>query len=131
MEKQIQDACGGLLPFALASSLCEQLRTRLIKEAEIATWDSAYKALKERNEELLEHLEGNEFWESVPGLSFKPSLRHSIHKGMTNLLTEQLQPPETLKNLRRVHFLSSPESQQLLSWINSCLSRVPERFHRL
>ena len=131
LEKQIQEACGELLPFALASSLCEQLRTRLIKEAEIATWDSAYKALKERNQELLERLERNEFWESVPGLSLKSSLRNSIHKEMTDLLTEQLQPPETFKNLRRVHFLSSPESQQLLSWINSCLSRVPERFHRL
>ena len=131
LEKQIQEACSGLLPFALAASLCEQLRTRLIKEAEIATWDSAYKALKERNQELLEQLERNEFWESVPELSFKSSLRNSIHKGMTNLLTEQLQPPETLKNLRQVHFLSSPESQQLLDWINSCLSRVPERFHRL
>ena len=131
LEKQIQEACSGLLPFALAASLCEQLRTRLIKEAEIATWDSAYKALKERNQELLEQLERNEFWESVPGLSFKSSLRNSLHKGMINLLTEQLQPPETLKNLRRVHFLSPPESQQLLSWINSCLSRVPERFHRL
>ena len=131
LEKQIQEACSGLLPFALAASLCEQLRTRLIKEAEIVTWDSAYKALKERNQELLEQLERNEFWESVPGLSFKSSLRNSIHKGVTNLLTEQLQPPETLKNLRRVHFLSPPESQQLLNWINSCLSRVPERFHRL
>ena len=79
----------------------------------------------------MEQLEGNEFWESVPELLLKPSLRDSIHKGMTNLLTEQLQPPETLKDLHRVHLLSLPESQQLLSWINSCLSRVPERFHEL
>ena len=52
LEKQIQEACGGLLPFAFADSLCEQLRTRLIKEAEVEEWNSAHKALKERNQTL-------------------------------------------------------------------------------
>ena len=131
LEKQMRDACGGLFPFALAASLCGQLRTRLIKEAEIETWDSAHKALKKRNRELLEQLEGDEFWESVPGLSPKSSLRDSIHSGIANLLTEQLQPPETLKDLRRIHSLSPPESQQLLSWIDLCHSEVPEGFHKL
>ncbi len=131
LEKQIQDACGGLLPFALAASLCEQLRTRLIKEAEIEAWDSAHKALKERNRELLAQLEGNEFWESVLGLPPKPSLRDSIHSRIANLLTKQLQPPEALKDVYRIHSLSPPESQQLLSWIDSCLSEIPEGFHKL
>ena len=120
-----------LLPFALAASLCEQLRTRLIKETEIEAWDSAHKALKERNRELLEQLEGNEFWESVPGLSPKPSLRDSIHIRIANLLTKQLQSPESLKDLRRIHSLSPPESQRLLGWIDSCLSEIPEGFHKL
>ena len=105
LEKQIQEACGGLLPFALAASLCEQLRTQLIKETEIEAWDSAHKALKERNRELLEQLEENEFWESVPGLSPKPSLRDSIHIRIATLLTKQLQSPESLKDLRRIHSL--------------------------
>ena len=131
LEKQIQEACGGLLPFALAASLCEQLRTRLIKETEIEAWDSAHKALKERNRELLEQLEENEFWESVPGLSPKPSLRDSIHIRIANLLTKQLQLPESLKDLRRIHSLSPPESQRLLGWVDSCLSEIPEGFHKL
>ena len=131
LKEQIQEACGELLPFALAASLCVQLRTRLIKEAEVETWDSAYKALKERNRELLEQLEGNEFWESMPKSSPEPSLRDFIHKGMTKLLTKQLQPPKTLKDLRRVHFLSPFDSQRLLNWIDSCLAEVPERFHEL
>ena len=131
LEKQIQEACGGLLPFALAASLCEQLRTRLITEAEIEAWGSAHKALKERNRELLEQLEEEKFWESMPDLSPKSSLRDSLHSKIANLLTEQLQQPEAFTGIYRIHSLSPPESQQLLSWINSCLSRVPERFHRL
>ena len=91
MEKQIQEACSGLLPFALAASLCEQLRTRLIKETEIEAWDSSHKALKERNRELLEQLEGDEFWESVPGLSPNSPLRDSINGTIANLLTKQSQ----------------------------------------
>ena len=131
LEKQIQEECGGLFPFALAVSLCERLRTRLITEAEIEAWDSAHKALKERNRELLEQLEGDKFWESVPGLPLNSSLRDSLHSKIVNLLTEQLQQPETLKDTNRIHSLSPPESQQLLNWINSCLSEVPERFHKL
>ena len=131
LEKQIQEACGGLLPFALAASLCEQLRTRLIKETEIEAWDSAHKALKERNRELLEQLEGDEFWESVLGLSPNSPLRDSINGTIANLLTKQSQQPDVLKDLYRIHSLSPPESQRLLSWINSCLFEVPGRFHKL
>ena len=131
LEKQIQETCGELLPFALAASLCEQLRTQLIKEAEIATWDSAYKALKERNRELLERLEEDEFWESAPGLSSQYFLRDSIHSKITKLLTGQLQPPKALKDVHRIHFLSFPESQQLLGWIDSCCSEIPEKFYKL
>ena len=131
LEKQIQEACGGLLPFAFADSLCEQLRTRLIKEAEVEEWNSAHKALTERNQTLLEQLEEDEFWESVPGISSKSCLRDSIYSGIANLLTEQLQPPEALKDVHRIHSLSPPESQQLLSWIDSCITEVPEGFHKL
>ena len=131
LERQIQEACGGLFPFALAASLCERLRTRLIVETEIEAWDSAHKALKERNQALLEQLGEDEFWESVLELSPKSSLRDSLHSKITNLLTEQLQQPEALKDTDRIHSLSPSESQQLLNWIDSCLSEVPERFHKL
>ena len=131
LEKQIQEACGGLLPFALAASLCEQLRTRLIKETEIEAWDSAHKALKERNRELLEQLEEDEFWESAPGLSSQYFLRDSIYSKITKLLTGQLQPPKALKDVHRIHSLSFPESQQLLGWIDSCCSEIPEKFYKL
>ena len=131
LEKQIQEACGGLLPFALAAPLCEQLQARLIKEAEIEVWDSAYKALKERNRELLEQLEGDEFWESVPGLPSNSPLRDSINSTIANLLTQQSQQPEALKDIYRIHSLSPPESQRLLGWVDSCLSEIPEGFHKL
>ena len=131
LENQIREECNELLPFALAASLCEQLRTRLITEAEIEAWNSAHKALKERNRELLEQLEGNEFWESVPELSSQTSVRNTIRQGLTALLAEQLQPPEVLKDFHWVHSFSPSESQQLLDWINSCLSEIPEGFHKL
>lgn len=131
LEKQIRDACGGLLPFALASSLCEQLRTRLIKEAEIKEWNSANRVLKERNRGLLEQLEGSEFWDSMQDLPPESSLRESVHKGVANLLAKQLQPSKSLKDLSYVHSLSLPESQQLISWIDLCLTEVPEKFREL
>ena len=110
LEKQIQDACGGLFPFALASSLCEQLRTQLIKEAEIQKWDSAYRAL----EELLEQWDRSELWEE-----------------MANRLKQQRRTHEAHDDSERVHSLSPSETQQLLNWVELCLTKVPKQFHEL
>ena len=119
LEIQIREGCGELLPFALVPSLCRQLRKRLIKESEIEKWNSARSVLQP----LLEDLANDE--------RLLPDARNSIIKRITNLLSEQLQSSETLEDLHRVHHLSTLESQQLLSWINSCLFEIPERFHKL
>ena len=119
LETQIREECNELLPFALVPSLCKQLYNRLMKESEIEEWNSAQSVLQR----LLEDLEDDE--------QLSPDARNSIIKRITNLLSEQLQSSETLEDLHQVHHLSTLESQQLLSWINSCLFEIPERFHKL
>ena len=119
LETQIREECNELLPFALVPSLCKQLHNRLMKELEIEEWNSAQSVLQR----LLEDLEDDE--------QLSPDARNSIIKRITNLLSEQLQSSETLEDLHQVHHLSTLESQQLLSWINSCLFEIPERFHKL
>ena len=119
LEIQIREECNELLPFALVPSLCKQLHNRLMKESEIEEWNSAQSVLQR----LLEDLEDDE--------QLSPDARNSIIKRITNLLSEQLQSSETLEDLHQVHHLSTLESQQLLSWINSCLFEIPERFHKL
>ncbi len=131
LEKQIQDACNGLFPFALVPSLCEQLRERLIKEAELEQWNSAQRLLKERNRALLERLDGEILGELVPGNPLSPTLRDSIRNKIAGLLTEQLQPPEHLKDFHLIHHLSPPESRRLLSWIDSCLTDIPTQFQEM
>lgn len=119
LETQIREECNELLPFALVPSLCKQLHNRLMKESEIEEWNSAQSVLQR----LLADLEDDE--------QLSPDARNSIIKRITNLLSEQLQSSETLEDLHQVHHLSTLESQQLLSWINSCLFEIPERFHKL
>ncbi|MBI1925914.1 DNA sulfur modification protein DndD [Candidatus Poribacteria bacterium] len=131
LEKQIQDACNGLFPFALVPSLCEQLRERLIKEAELEQWNSAQRLLKERNRALLERLDGEILGELMPGNPLSPTLRDSIRSKIAGLLTEQLQPPEHLKDFYLIHHLSPPESRRLLSWIDSCLTDIPTQFQEM
>ena len=113
LEKQIQDACAGLFPFALASSLCEQLRTRLIKEAEVEKRDLAYRALEDLLKER-ERSEPRENWEDI-----------------ANRLKQQLRTHTALGDSDRRHPLSPPESQRLLHWLDLCLTEVPEQFHQL
>lgn len=131
LEKQIRDACAGLFPFALAAPLCERLRTHLIQEAEIEAWDSANKAVKDRNRKLLEQLEQSDFWDSISGPSPKSSVRVSIRSRITSLLTDQLQRPENLNDVHRIHFLPEPESQRLLTLLDSCLTKEPDQFRAL
>ena len=119
LENQMREECSGLLPFALIPSLCKQLYDRLIKESEIEKWISAQNVLQP----LLEDMEDDE--------QLSSEVRNSIIERIAHLLSEQLQPSETLKDFRRVHHLSTFESQQLLDWIDSCLSDIPEKFHEL
>ena len=119
LEIQIREECSELLPFALVPSLCKQLQDRLIKESEIEKWSFAQSVLQP----LLGDLEDDE--------QLSPDARNSILERIANLISEQLQPSETLENFQQVHHLSMPESQQLLSWIDLCLSEIPEKFHEL
>ena len=106
LEKQIHEACAGLFPFALVPSLCERLRTQLMKEAEYEKWESAYKAL----EQVLKSSDDHELWEKV-----------------ANRFEEQIGRRDVLGDSERRHLLSPSESQQLLHWLNLCLTSVPEQ----
>ena len=110
LEKQIRDVCGGLLPFALAPSLCEQLRAQLIKEAEIERRESAYRAL----EEVLKQSEDKELWNKI-----------------ATQLKERFGIYEASEDSERRHLLSSAQSEQLLNWVDLCLTKVPEQLHEL
>ncbi len=119
LEIQIREECSELLPFALVPSLCKQLQKRLIKELEIEKWNSARSVLQP----LLEDLENDERLSS--------DVYNSITERIANLISEQLQPSETLEDFHQVHHLSTLESQQLLDWVKLCLLEIPERFHKL
>ena len=110
LEKQIQDSCGGLLPFALVPSLCEQLQAQLIEEAEIERRDSAYRAL----EEFFGQSEDKELWSTI-----------------ANRLREQSGNYKLGDDSKRRHSLSLAESEQLLNWVDLCLTKVPEQFREL
>ena len=131
LENQVREACAGLFPFALAAPLCERLRTQLIQEAEIEAWDSANKAVKDRNRKLLEQLEQSDFWDSIGGATPKSSVRVSIRSRITSLLSEQLQRPEDFNDVHRIHFLPTPESHRLLTLLDSCLTKEPDQFRAL
>ena len=110
LEKQIHEACAGLLPFALIPSLCEQLKIRLTTEDEHEKRASAYKVL----EQVLKTSDDDELWEMV-----------------ANRFEEQFGKRETSWDSKRQHALSWSESQQLLHWLDLCLTSVPVQSIRM
>ena len=113
LERQIRDECTELYPFALARSLCEKLHARLTKEAEIEKWDSAYRAI----EDLLKQRETSEPEENW--------------KEVAKWLKQQLRTQAVRGKSDRMHHISPTESQQLLTWIDLCLTDVPRKFCEL
>ena len=98
------------MPFAFVPTLCEQLQAQLIEEAEIERRESAYRAL----EELLGQPEDKE-------------LRSTI----ATRLREQFGNYNKGEDSKRRHSLPLAEIEQLLNWLNLCLTKVPEQFLEL
>ena len=131
LQNQVKEACNGLLPFAFAPSLCERLRERLIEEGTLEAWHTAQNAVKDRNRNLLDFLQTDDFWKSVSESQLSSEIRDSITQRIANLLSGQIQPTDSLEESSQLHHLSSLESQKLLNWIDRSLNRVPQKLREL
>lgn len=128
LEVKIRVLCDELFPFALAPELLKRSAERLLKEMKLDEWEAANSALTEHNTEVLETLGTKTFWKET---SLSPSQIVEIRDKVASVLTPRLERPERLRGVRKIRDRSLSEYNRLLTWIDACLTEVPQEFRRL
>jgi DNA sulfur modification protein DndD len=125
-EVEIRDLCEGLLPFVLASSLCQSLRRQLEDEGKLQQWEILKASMSGRlvdiNKRLPRILFPNGERKDIP-----QEMRKRLTGRFSKLLNEILQPPKDLPELPLIHRVSEDDRIQLLSAIDRVLDDVPRQ----
>lgn len=128
LKNKIRDLCAELFPFTLGPELLRQLKKRLLREIELGEWEAQDRALKIQNMKLLETLDSGTFWDDG---FLSESQIEAVRSKITPLLKTQLKRPEELQAFKKIRDRSTSEYNQLLQWIDACLSDVPQEFQKL
>jgi len=128
-ENAIRNLCAGLLPFAFVPQLCRRLKERLEKETLFERWHGAEALLEEQTQTVINELRGEAFWQSLGEGALSQRAIQAIGDKVETLL-KNLKPPESLRDFRPVHRLSSVDSQRLIGWIDRSLSDVPAQLRQ-
>ena len=128
LENKIRVQCGELFPFALVPENLNRLKTQLLNELQLDEWEAKNRALKAHNDLLLKYLPSEAFWADT---SLKPAQISEVQNKFALLLTKQLECPKELRGCKKIRERSSVEYDCILKWIDTCLSKVPQKFREL
>jgi DNA sulfur modification protein DndD len=127
-EDTLRHLSSGLLPFALAQALCQQLRDQLLLENEAKAAAASSAILAKAKKRIRKRLSEKTLWDGVPKLPV--AARRVILERLQDVIESALpRPAETCTPL--VHELSSESQAQLLSWIDQATGEVPARLQDL
>lgn len=118
--EQFEELCDGLLPFALAPSLCRDLRNRLDEEEASQRRQIADDIWQERKEEVEDRLENQSVLSDV-----EAEMREAVVQEV--LETLQFDGEGEEEDYRLIHHLTDEERRELRSWIEKALDVMPEK----
>lgn len=126
LEDSVRELCAGLLPFAVAPALCNQLRDRLLLEERSLQKEAGRALLEPAKVEILKRIQDDAFW---VGLTDIPNGRRTeIQNRLVRAFDEPLSM-EQGEHAKVVHELAASERRQLLSWIDQTLNTIPRTTH--
>ena len=120
VSDQFEVLCGELLPFALAPSLCRDLRERINTETISQKKQIADEIWQERKEEVRKRLEDRPIWSEL-GEDRKEKIVQDV------LETLQFDTDEPEAEYRLIHHLTDEERRELETWIEKALEVMPEK----
>lgn len=127
-EDTVRELCTSLLPFALISTLCLQLKEQLLLEEWAAQQEAGRMLLCSAKEELLQRVDAHDFWVALSAVS--DALRTEIHDSLVRVLQEPLRV-ELAERVGVIHQLSPVDYRQLLSWIEQATHEIPKTIQPL
>lgn len=122
----IQDMTSGLLPFAIAPSLCQRMAQRLIAEQETEHRIIAEKLVEQRLANLRGVIDTEDFWSDL-GIKASSKVKIAFAEKVKGLLSGQ---SEDLTNVEHtlVFRVSDQERRILQHWVDDALNVVPKQF---
>lgn len=121
----IRELASGLLPFALAPSLLEELSDQLDKEARKAQWSAAAAVLDERIDAFVRELDLVELFDGKLESSELTCL--DVQARLRTRLESLVTPPQDVSDIEVRHHASENDCQRMKIWIEGAKTRVPER----
>ncbi|MFW6116570.1 MAG: DNA sulfur modification protein DndD [bacterium] len=124
-RRQAQEATNGLMPFAVAPTMCLQVAERLHLEARYERKVAAQQALENQLTQVVDDLALSEFWDGT-GVHDERTQRELISR-LTSALKQAVGAPDIPEDeiiLRE----SEPDRQALLSWIQQSTTQIPQEF---
>lgn len=117
-QKELREACEGLLPFALAPALCRKVSDRLHNEVQAAQMAAFGQMWQSRVEQLRGQMEKDKFWGE---LEISPEMRRKLTKKVNKALKQSDLPAQPEKPL---HPLSDIERDKTQEWIRQAMGEV-------
>lgn len=122
-EDSIREHCGGLLPFALVPSLCNDLKVRLFLEERSMQAEAGRAFLELAKQQFLKRIHDDDFLAGLKGAS--EGLRKEIERCLIRILEEPLSI-EGVQHPEEVHGLPATDRRQILSWVDQAVNVIPK-----
>jgi DNA sulfur modification protein DndD len=119
--EEFEALCEGLLPFALAPSLCRDLRDRLDNEEATQRQKIADEIWEERKQEVEERLANQSALDEV-----NEETKEALVQEVMETLDFEDEEVETA-DYKIIHHLTDEERQELRGWIQKALDVMPEK----
>jgi DNA sulfur modification protein DndD len=120
VAEEFEELCEGLLPFALAPSLCRDLQDRLDTEETSQRQQIADEIWQERKQEVEERLEEQSVLDEVDEETREALIREVME-------TLEFEDEAAEADYRLIHHLTDEERQELRGWIQKTLDVMSEK----
>ena len=118
-ESALRQLCAGMLPFALAPTLCQQVANQLVKEESTAHAEAGIKLLQGAKKELVQRIAKAPLWASLP-----TAIKNKIRRQVTEIVNQPLEMESAVHD-EPIHHISPTERHQILSWIQQTKTEIP------
>lgn len=121
-EETIRELCEGLLPFVLATPLCQELQSQLVAEDTLQAWHAQARLLNRRVTALKGSLPKQLFPSKC---ALDAQMRKDIVSRVEHLLDRLAEPAEDLPDVSMIHSLSAEQHIRLSGAIDRIQKDVP------
>lgn len=125
-RKRVQDLVDGVMPFAVAPTMCRKVLERLDVERRYQQWKTSEQLINHQVEAFASQLDHEAFWEEA-GIEQNEDARQRLLKALTQML-RQSNPAAPVDPHEIVIQTSERERGRLTNWIDDALHLVPARF---